>query len=110
LPYLDRLQQSVSPERLQVVGVSQDRADDTKYFNHEFGIHFMTLLDTTEPGYPVSNAFGITSVPSMFLVEPDGVISWASNGFSKADLEALGLRFGVTMFHQDDDVPAWKAG
>ena len=110
MPYLERLQQNASPTSLRVIGISQDRADDTKYFNHEFGITFTTLLDTTEPNYPVSNAFGISTVPSLFLVEKDGSISWSSVGFVKSELESLGKRFGVVMFTQDDDVPAWKAG
>ncbi len=58
----------------------------------------------------MSNAFGITNVPSLFLVEPDGVISLASQGFVKRDLEALGKRAGVEVFRQGEKVPEWKAG
>jgi hypothetical protein len=68
------------------------------------------LLDREEEGYPVSNAFGITHVPSLFLIEPDGTISLASEGFVKSDLESIGERAGVTPFRQDEKVPAWKAG
>ena len=107
---MERLHQGVASDQLQVVGISQDNADSTKFFNHEFEIGFMTLLDTTRPGYPVSNAFGISSVPSLFLVERDGSVSWESTGFNKAALEDLGARFGFSIFRQDDDVPAWKAG
>jgi peroxiredoxin len=110
LPYLDRLQTNVSMDQLRVVGISQDDAASTKYFNHDFGVTFPTLLDTKQAGYPVSNAYRISSVPSLFLVEADGTVSWSSTGFVKADLEALATRFGVAMFRQDDDVPAWKAG
>jgi hypothetical protein len=69
-----------------------------------------TLLDREEAGYPASNRFGITHVPSLFLVEPDGVISLASDGFVKKDLETIGKRAGVKPFGPDENVPEWKAG
>ena len=43
-------------------------------FNQRFGVTFPTLLDLSNEDYPASNAYGITSVPSLFLVEPDGTI------------------------------------
>jgi hypothetical protein len=69
-----------------------------------------TLLDSEDEGYPASNAFGITHVPSLFLVEPDGTISLASEGFMKTDLEAIGARAGLPVFGAKESVPAWKAG
>ncbi len=69
-----------------------------------------TLLDRDHDGYPVSNAFGITHVPSLFLVEPDGTISLATAGFVKPDLEAFGKRSGVETFRPEEKVPEWKSG
>jgi len=106
-PYLERLSASTS---LQVVGISQDDAASTEGFNQRFGVTFPTLLDSAKDGYQVSNAYGISSVPSLFLVEPDGRVSTAFNGFSKRDIEALGSRGGVRIFRPDDNVPEWKAG
>lgn len=105
-PFLDRMSKGGS---LQFIGVSQDDAESTAEFNREFGVTFPTLLDD-ERRYPASNAFGISHVPSMFLVEPGGSISWASNGFSKRDLEELGRRAGVQPFREDEYVPEWKSG
>jgi hypothetical protein len=73
-------------------------------------VTFPTLLDQAKESYPASNAFGITNVPTMFLVEPDGHIASAFSGFSKRDLEALGQRAGVPAFRPDENVPEWKAG
>ena len=106
-PYLERLAPS---ESLQVIGISQDDAESTRQFNHRFGVTFPTLVDPDAKDYPVSNAYGISSVPSLFVVEPGGEISTAFNGFSKRDLEALGQRAGVEMFKAADNVPEWKAG
>src|SRR6266567_6828228 len=91
-PYLERLAGSSS---LQIVGISQDDAAATHGFRQRFGITFPVLLDQSKEGYPASNAYGITTVPSLFLVEKDGEIATSSAGFSKRDLESLGHRAGV---------------
>ena len=106
LPYLERLAGS----GLQIVGISQDDEAPTQGFNQRFGVTFPTLLDRSNDGYPASNAYGISSVPSLFVVEPDGRISKAFSGFSKRDLEQLGARVGVKIFQPGDNVPEWKAG
>jgi peroxiredoxin len=106
LPYLQR----ISARGLQIVTISQDDGPATTRFMSAFGLSMQTLLDTREAGYRVSNAFGITHVPSLFLIEPDGVISFAGSGFNKADLEAVADRAGSPIFRADDNVPAWKAG
>jgi peroxiredoxin len=106
-PYLERLAASTS---LQIVAISQDDDSSTKSFNQRFGVTFPTLLDQAKENYPVSNAYGISSVPSVFLVEKNGEIAKAFSGFSKRDLEAVGERAGVKPFRPDDNVPDWKAG
>ena len=44
-------------------------------FMQRFGVTFPTLLDLASENYPASNAYGITSVPSLFLLERDGTIA-----------------------------------
>lgn len=106
-PYLERLSASDS---IQVIGVSQDDAGGTRGFMQRLGVTFATLLDQAGEGFPASNAYGITSVPSMFLIEQDGTIARAFHGFSKRDFEEIGARVGVTPFGPQDHVPEWKAG
>src|SRR5664279_904040 len=64
-PFLERIHHA---RTLSIYGISQNDSDDTREFNQEFGVTFPTLLDTEESGFPVSNDYGISSVPSMFLV------------------------------------------
>jgi peroxiredoxin len=106
LPFLERL----ASGSLQIVAISQDDASSTRRFQSRFGISMLTLLDREEEGYPVSNAFGITHVPSLFLVETDGTISSTCEGFVRSDLEAIGARAGIPPFRRDETVPSWKAG
>jgi peroxiredoxin len=106
-PFLERIHKG---GQLQVFAVSQDDARTTREFQQEFGLTLPALLDEASAGYPVSNDFGITNVPSLFLVEQDGAISEAISGFSKRDMEGFGKRAGVQVFAKNEDVPAWKAG
>jgi peroxiredoxin len=112
LPFLERIYQGSGREAgaVQILAVSQDKAGSTREFNEEFGITFPALLDDGNGGYPVSNAFGIASVPSLFLIEPDGTISLSGTGFSKKDLEVVGHRAGVAPFRQGERVPEQRPG
>ena len=106
-PYIQRL---AAGRALQVIGISQDDESSTQGFNQRFGVTFPTLLDQSKEGYPASNSFGISTVPSLFLIEQDGMIAKAFQGFSKRDIEALGERAGSPIFRPEDNVPEWKAG
>jgi len=107
LPFLQRIHQAGT---LPVYAVSQDDAEDTREFNREFGLALPTLLDSARSGYPASNAFGISSVPTAFLIGRDGAIARVIEGWSKRDIESLGELAGVRVFRQGDNVPEWKAG
>lgn len=107
LPFLERMNHG---GKIPIYAVSQDDAEPTREFHLEFGITLPTLLDTEERGYPASNGYGISHVPSLFLVEPDGRVSWTSTGFRKRDLEELGHKLGVTPFRRGESVPESKSG
>ena len=98
------------PGRLPVYGISQNNPRDTRDFAKRYGITFPMLLDLESTGFPVSNAYGITSVPTMFLIEPDGSIAQIIHGWHKQDMAALGATSGVSVFRPGENVPEWKAG
>lgn len=108
LPYLDRLaQRSAFP----MVFISQDDAKVAVRFNQQFGISgATTLLDSN--GYAASNAFGIVSVPSLFLIQASGAILRAWAGFSRQDMNALSEHAGAPVFTSDEmaRVPLYKPG
>ena len=107
LPFLERLAKS---DNIDVMGISQDDRESTEEFRRELGITFPTLLDESRRGYPASNGFGITHVPSLFLVEPGGGISLSGEGFSRRDLEAVGRIAGLEPFQPGEKIPDFKAG
>jgi peroxiredoxin len=90
-PFLERLFKSYGGarggDRVSFVAISQDDAADTREFCEEYGISFPALLD--EEGYPASNEYGITNVPTYYLIAPDGNVQVASVGFSKRAFEAI---------------------
>jgi peroxiredoxin len=110
LPYLERIHGGRAPGSLEIYGVSQDDPGTTQDFAVEFGISFPMLLDTEESGYPASNAYNISHVPSLFLVERDGTIAWSLEGFVKREFLAMAAQAGVNPFRAGENVPEWKAG
>jgi peroxiredoxin len=106
LPFLGRL----ADGNLQVVQVSQDSPAATQRFAQEFRLTIPALFDREEDGYPASNAFGISVVPSIFLVEQDRRISWDLVGFHRKQLELLAGRSGQPIFYAGEMVPELKAG
>jgi len=114
-PFFERLYQANRNGRLTVFGISQNDEDGTEQFMRTFGVTFPVLLDDPET-YPVSNAYGITNVPTMFLIAPDGTIELASVGWNKKDVEAVSRRLAhdgmppASVFHPGEHVVDSKAG
>ena len=106
-PFLERLHLTGA---LPIYGISQNDAEDTREFNQEFDVTFPTLLDNEENGFAVSNAYGISSVPTIFLIERDGMILRGIEGWRKKEMEWLAAKAGGNLFRAGDNVPEWKAG
>jgi cytochrome c biogenesis protein CcmG, thiol:disulfide interchange protein DsbE len=114
-PFLQRLSERFAGKNVSAIGISQDDARNTKEFNREYGVTFPTLIDDT--GYPASNAYGLTNVPTIFLIDSDGVVKVSSMGFDKAALEKIvseltqQQKIALTpLFRPDEVVPAYKPG
>ena len=114
-PFLHRMHQRLSHSPTSMVAVSQDNARDTKEFCEEQGVEFPVLLD--DSSYSVSNAYGLTNVPTIFLIEPDGKIKLECMGFDKAALEKITGELeqhaklpAKPLFRPDEVVPAYKPG
>jgi peroxiredoxin len=103
-PFLQRIAGSGT-----VLGISQNEVADTTEFCRAFGITFPVALDPKDR-YPASNAYRITTVPSLFLVRKDGTVELSGSGFSRADLEAIASRLGTTVFGEDERVPEFRPG
>jgi peroxiredoxin len=114
-PFLQRIHERLSNKAASVVGISQDNARDTRDFCQDVGAEFPVVLD--DSGYPVSNAYGITNVPTIFLIEPDGKIKLECMGFDKAALEKMTAALESSaklpakpLFRPEEVIPAYKPG
>ena len=116
-PYLERIHKAYSSAgKVTVAGISQNDARDTQDFNRQYGITFPALLDDPRK-YPASNAYGLTNVPSIFLVSPDGEVEFSIVGWSKPDMEELNRRLAecsgvkpATLFKPGEQVADFKPG
>lgn len=86
-PFLEHLFKAYSSDQTTFWAISQDDARDTRDFCAEHGVTFPALLD--DDGYPASNAYGITNVPTYYLIAPDGTVKVDSVGFGKKALEKI---------------------
>jgi len=109
-PFLERIHRGRAPGAFEIYGVSQDDAETTAEFAAQFGLSLPMLMDTAESGYPASNAYGISHVPTLFLVSPDKTIAYSIDGFNKREFLELATRAGVDPFRPGENVPDWKAG
>ena len=114
-PFLERLHQYYGSSGVTVLGVSQDDARATKSFASEYGVTFPLVLDSD--AYPLSNAYGLTTVPTIFLIESGGKVKVSSTGFDKKDLETIANELAerrkialTSLFRPDEVVPANKPG
>jgi peroxiredoxin len=114
-PFLQRLHERFAGDGVTVLAVSQNDVSSTKEFNHEYGVTFPTLVDSE--GYPASNAYGLTNVPTIFLIAPDGNVKVSCMGFIKSDLEKIAAELSqhkkmqaAPFFRKDEVIPAYKPG
>jgi len=106
LPFLERLHAAGT---LAVYGISQNEPGDTRDFLGEFEISLPVLLDP-EDGFPASNAYGITHVPTLFLIEPGLRIGRAIEGWVKGEIEWLGELAGVEVIRDGERIPVLRPG
>ena len=115
-PYIERLHKAYGDKKITIVGISQDKQRDTAAFAKEYGITFRNLLDDPN-GYVVSNAYGLTNVPTLFLIGPDGQIEITSVGWVKQEVEDINRKLAAAqqnplpaIFQPGEDMTAFRPG
>jgi len=116
LPFYERLFKAYKNQHVTLLGVSQNDARDTLAFAKEFGVSFPLLLDDTR-NYPVSNAYGLTNVPTIFWIATDGEIEVSSAGWVKAEFEQINRKMAeaaqtaaTPVFQPSEAVQDYRAG
>jgi thiol-disulfide isomerase/thioredoxin len=75
------------PDRVRPVG--QDPPDRLSAFGEEYGLGVTPVVDA--PSYDVSEAYGVRTVPTVFLVD-DGVVVDAVEGWDRAGYNRVAER------------------
>jgi hypothetical protein len=99
----------------RVIGIGQDPAADLDRFTREYDMGIASIEDP--PPYRLSDAYGIVSVPTLFLVWPDGRVrdavgAWDRMGFNRvaATLAEASGAGPVMVSSPDDGRPDFKPG
>jgi len=114
-PFLERLFQRYGRDGVSFLGISQDDTKASAKFAAQYGVTFPIAIDGKD--YPASNAYGLTMVPTIFLIDTDGIVKISSMGFAKEDLENIAAelagRYKITpaaLFSANERIPAQKPG
>ena len=101
---------------MTIVGISQNSQKDTALFNKEYGVTFPVLLDDIDT-YPVSNAYGLTNVPTIFWIDSDGTIEISSVGWVQQEIAEINQKVAEAgqsklhpVFLPDESIPAYRPG
>jgi AhpC/TSA family len=101
--------QALADAGVRVVAVGEDPPPLIESYADEYGQKVPTL--TEAPPYPASEAFGIDTVPTLFLVDEDGtvrdaVVSWDRDGWNRL-AEAAGA---PPVSDEGDGLPPFRPG
>jgi hypothetical protein len=109
LPLVDRIH-ARRGSGAGVLAVLQDDPETARVLRDQIGLALPLRLEA-DP-YPLAAALELTTVPTLFLVAPEGTIERVSEALRRADLEAFAVRLGVAgeLFGAKDKVPALKPG
>jgi len=99
----------------RTAGIGQDPEDKLTEFDLAYGLGFRSIVDL--PPYDVSNAYGIRTVPTTFLVDQGGSIldvveSWDREGLNRLSKELasiLGVD-SITISEPGDGLPPFRPG
>ncbi len=115
MPFVERIYQAYKEKGLAVLGIQQDDKQRTIEFSRQYGLTFPAILDLEN--YKTSYAYGIDTVPTVFLVDKNGEILFTSAGFVKDEITELSKKIAAKLgapvfdvFKPGENIPALKAG
>ena len=116
LPFYERIFKAYGNQKLTIVGVSQNEKSDTAEFNKRYGITFPVLLEDTKK-FPVSNAYGLNTVPTAFWIAQDGEIEISSVSWVRQEFEEIVRKAAETtsttlkpVFQPTEQIADFRAG
>jgi peroxiredoxin len=115
-PYFERIYKTYGGKQVTIVGISQNEKPDTVVFLKKYAITFPVLFDDTKT-YPVSNAYGLTNVPTAFWIGEAGAIEISSVGWMRQEFEEIACKAATAtasvpmpIFQPKETVADFRAG
>jgi peroxiredoxin len=111
MPYAERIFQAAKGNPVTIIAISQDDERATASFAKEYRLTMPIALDDMKT-YPASNAYGLTTVPMFFLINPEGDIRIASTGWFREEQEQIyrAVAGDGEYFRTDERIPELKYG
>lgn len=114
-PFLERIHKAYAGKDFEVLGIAQDEPHEAGAFAGEYELSFPIAID--EHPYKTSDEYGLTNVPTIFLIDHDGKILQTLVGFDRNGLielsqtvaEQLHKSF-TAVFTKADQAPDFKPG
>ncbi len=106
-PYFERMYRANQGANVTFLGISQDNPQHTRMFLKEYGVTFPVALDDPS-NYAVSNAYGLSNVPTLFYIDPSGEIEISSVSWAKAEVEAINQK--LASLRQQPPATLWQKG
>jgi peroxiredoxin len=98
----------------RIVGIGQDPTGKLQAFANEYGTTFDSVSDA--PPYPVSDAYGIRVVPTVFLVQAGAIVetveSWNRDGLNSVSVRLADLTGApyAPVSEPTDGLPPFRPG
>ena len=116
LPFYERIYKTYGGNKVTILGISQNEKRDTTEFAKTYGLTFPILLDDTR-SYPVSNAYGLTTVPSAFWIAQDGEIEISSVSWVRQEFDQIVAKAAASsgaplepLFRPAEQIADFRAG
>lgn len=91
LPFYERLQREIGTDALQIIGIGIDENPaDARAFLEKWPVSYPTLNDRDSA---VMSAYRVETMPTGFLVDPQGRIRFVHRGFRQKDRDKLERAF-----------------
>ncbi len=112
LPFVERLHQQYPA--LQLLGISQDDAEETETLLAQVMLTFPVLLDSD---WKVSTEYDLFTVPSVFLLDATGRVARVNLGWNTEQYNGLAEDAArllnvepIRLVRDEDKVPAFRPG
>ncbi|MBV1884296.1 MAG: TlpA family protein disulfide reductase [Pseudomonadales bacterium] len=89
-PHFQKLRAELGQYGFELIGINMDEnRDDAEKFLKKVPVDFPILLD---PQGNSAEVFGLTGMPTSYLIDQQGIIRWVHQGFKEKDIKLITVK------------------